>query len=171
MLLGKRTNIPRKSNSTRQSIKPQQLLKPKSVIRPPGICFASFPGFPCAFALSAASCLPLCLDVARYAFDKRRQPILKCRFCGSGSIVQPFRRFRLVTSAPINFMRLPSVKTAVCRLSCRARPCHAGLFGTPFVGKNSSLAYRVFRSRRALCASRSRMCAGSFCRGVRARAF
>ena len=35
-------------------------VKPKSVIRPPGICFASFPGF---------------LDVARYAFDKRRQPI------------------------------------------------------------------------------------------------
>ena len=32
--------------------------------------FCSFSGFPSAFALPAASCLPLCLDVARYAFDK-----------------------------------------------------------------------------------------------------
>ena len=44
--------------------------QPKSVIRPPGIYFCSFSGFPSAFALPAASCLPLCLDVARYAFYK-----------------------------------------------------------------------------------------------------
>ena len=30
----------------------------------------SFWGFPSPFALLPASCLPLCLDVARYAFDK-----------------------------------------------------------------------------------------------------
>ena len=46
-------------------------LEPKSVIRPPGkYIFCSFSGFPSAFALPAPSCLPLCLDVARYAFDK-----------------------------------------------------------------------------------------------------
>ena len=42
----------------------------KSVIRPPGIYFCYFSGFPSAFALPAASCLPLCPDAARYAFDK-----------------------------------------------------------------------------------------------------
>ena len=30
----------------------------------------SFSGFPSPFVLPSASCLPLCLDVARYAFDK-----------------------------------------------------------------------------------------------------
>ena len=45
--------------------------KPKSVIRPPTMSIGlSFWGFPSPFALLPASCLPLCLDVARYAFDK-----------------------------------------------------------------------------------------------------
>ena len=41
----------------------------RSLDRPTSIGL-SFWGFPSPFALLPASCLPLCLDVARYAFDK-----------------------------------------------------------------------------------------------------